>query len=131
MMDTKVTTVIVNATKQGLTMKVGNRQCFARLTSVKVGGEYRMQLDVNWTYQEFLVQDKSHAHRPLFLNSDDCCDYERITITESGDGKFDIQKDLREQFRTGSCSPIQELEESGSSAPTTTWKSWLHKFIYA
>ena len=49
-MDTKVTTVIVNATNHGLTMKVGNRQCYARLTSVKVGGEYTMRLNVKWTY---------------------------------------------------------------------------------
>jgi hypothetical protein len=48
-MDTKVTTVIVNDTKHGLTMKVGNRNCYARLTSVKRGGEYKLQIDVNWT----------------------------------------------------------------------------------
>jgi hypothetical protein len=79
-MDTKVTTVIVNDTKHGLTMKVGNRNCYTRLTSVKVGGEYQMQLDVNWTYREFLVQDQTDRAKQLFINSDDCCDYERITI---------------------------------------------------
>ncbi|KAG0605735.1 hypothetical protein M758_9G084000 [Ceratodon purpureus] len=123
-MDTKVTTVIVNNTKHGLTMKVGNRQCYARLTSVKVGGEYKMQLDVNWTYQEFMVQDKARSHNQVFINSDDCCDYERITIQEL-DGKFNVQKDLRGQFRS-SCSAVEEE----SSGLISTWKSWLYKIIY-
>ena len=89
-MDTKVTTVIVNDTEHGLTMKVGNRNCYARLTSVKKGGEYKMQIDVNWTYQEFLVQDKCNQANQLFINSDDCCDYERITIKD----RFDVQCDV-------------------------------------
>jgi hypothetical protein len=124
MMDTKVTTVIVNATKQGITMKVGNRQCYAKLTSVKVGGEYKMQMDVNWTYQEFLLQDKTDAHNQLFISSDDCCDYERITITENIDGTFDVQRDLREQFRTGSSAVPEER-----LAKRSPWKVWLHKFM--
>lgn len=134
MMDTKVTTVIVNHTKQGLTMKVGNRHCYARLTSVKVGGEYRMQIDVNWTYQEFLVQDKSDAANQLFLNSDDCCDYERITIKEKADGKLEVQTLLRKQFRSAPCSSILEEEGSAGAYPKlvnamSSWKAWLGKFL--
>ncbi|KAG0564706.1 hypothetical protein KC19_8G132500 [Ceratodon purpureus] len=127
MMDTKVTTVIVNSTKHGLTMKVGNRQCYAKLTSFKVGGEYKMQLDVNWTYQEFLVQDKFHSRNRVFINSDDCCNYERITIMETADGRFDMQRELREQFRT-SCTPIED--EISSGLTPSTWNSWLCKFIH-
>ncbi|KAG0567432.1 hypothetical protein M758_7G143700 [Ceratodon purpureus] len=133
-MDTKVTTVIVNDTKHGLTMKVGNRNCYARLTSVKEGGEYKMQIDVNWTYQEFLVQDKTDQANKVYINSDDCCDYERITIKEV-DGKLDVQRQLREQFRTGS-SVIEEsgtklsvIDESGTST-ISSWKSWLNKCIH-
>ncbi|KAG0608292.1 hypothetical protein M758_8G094700 [Ceratodon purpureus] len=129
-MDTKVTTVIVNDTNHGLTMKVGNRNCYARLTSVKKGGQYKMQTDVNWTYQEFLVQDKSNHANQLFINSDDCCDYERITIKEV-DGKFDVQRDLRKQFLT-SCDPaIKGTSASEEICGTIrSWKLWLYKFIY-
>lgn len=133
-MDTKVTTVIVNATKQGLTMKVGNRNCYARLTSVKVGGEYTMKIDVNWTYQEFLLQDKAHSENQLFINSDDCCDYEHITIKENTDGTFDVQRDLREQFRTGS-SAIQGNNNTPHGpnedklVKASGLKTWLHKFM--
>lgn len=116
-MHTEVTTVIVNATKQGLTMKVGNRN---ELTSVKVGGEYRMQVDVNWTYQELVLQDKCDAEKQVFINSDDCCDYERITIREI-DGKFDVQRDLRKQFRNASA--IKESTSVGR------WKLWLRRFV--
>ncbi len=129
-----MTTVIVNATKQGLTMKVGNRLCFAKLTSVKMGAEYRLQIDVNWTYQEFLVQDKSDTANQLYLNSDDCCDYERITIKEKSDGKLEVQTLLREQFRSAPCSSILEEEDSAGAYPKlvnamSSWKAWLSKFL--
>lgn len=117
-----MTTVIVNETKHGLTVKVGNRNCYARLTSVKVGGEYQMHLDVNWTYREFLVQDKTDRARQLCINSDDCCDYERITIKEV-DGAFDVHRELRQQFRTSSGA----VEETSA---ISSWKLWLYKLMY-
>jgi hypothetical protein len=110
MMQTKVTTVIVNATKQGLMMKVGNRNCYAKLTNVKVGGKYECrscELD-----QEFVLQDKHDVENQVLINSNDCCDYERITIKEIN-GKFDVQRDLYKQFRTPSAvsaSLYQQLE---------------------
>jgi hypothetical protein len=120
MMQTKMTTVIVNATKQGLTMKVGNHNCHAKLTSVKVGGEYQMQVDVNWTYQEFVLQDKCDAENQVLINSDDCCDYEYITIKEIN-CKFDVQRDLCKQFWTpGAISACRS---------TNSWKVWLCKFM--
>jgi hypothetical protein len=122
MMQTKVTTVIVNATKQGLTMKVGNRNCYARLTSVKVGGEYRMQVDVNWTYQEFVLQDKRDAENQVLINSDDCCDYERITVKEIN-GKFDVQRDLRKQFRTPMPSQRVALPAAGRCGSANSCRS--------
>lgn len=138
-MDTKVTTVIVNATKQGLTMKVGNRHCYAKLTSVKEGAEYRMQIDVNWTYQEFVLQDKSDAGKQLFINSDDCCDYERITVQELADGRLHVHTQLREQFRGHEpCSAIPEDDDSPATAHipdqklhliTRSWKAWLSRFL--
>jgi hypothetical protein len=77
-MANKVATVIANETGQGLTMKVGNRNCFVKLASVKNGSEYTMRLRVDWTYQEFLLEDNHNTGKKIFVNSDDCCDYERI-----------------------------------------------------
>ena len=86
-----MTTVIVNDTKHRLTLKVGNGNCYSRLPSVKVGGEHKMELDVNWTYQEFVVQDESDRGNQVFISSDDCCDYERIIVKEV-DGKLDVHR---------------------------------------
>jgi hypothetical protein len=82
-MANKVATVIANETGQGLTMKVGNRNCFVKLASVKNGSEYTMRLCVDWTYQEFLLEDNHNTGKKIFVNSDDCCDYERITVKQS------------------------------------------------
>jgi hypothetical protein len=87
---TRVTTVIVNQTAQGMVMKVGNRHSFVRLTSVKASGSYWMKFDVNWTHQEFMLEGKSDSSNKLFLDSDDCCDYERIVIKETSDGGMDL-----------------------------------------
>jgi hypothetical protein len=70
--------VIANETGQGLTMKVGNRNCFVKLASVKNCSEYTMRLCVDWTYQEFLLEDNHNTGKKIFVNSDDCYDYERI-----------------------------------------------------
>ncbi|KAG0607389.1 hypothetical protein M758_8G024300 [Ceratodon purpureus] len=115
-MSTKVRTMIVNATEQPLTMKVGNRNCFFRLASVKKGGEYAMELCMDWTYQEFMLEDKSDSGRKLFVNSDDCCDYERITVTES-DGKLLVVRVPRKRF--------QSCEQTSTKKSKLTWRFWL------
>lgn len=122
MLDTTVTTVIVNASHEALTMKVGSRHCYAKLTSFKVGDEYRLELDVNWAYQEFLVQGKSDAANRLFLSSDDCCDCERITIEEKPDGKLAMHTLLRSQFRSQvPCSVIlEEAKEPAEESQQTS-----------
>lgn len=129
MSGTKVTTVIVNQTEQGLTLKVGNPKCYARLTSVKVGGEYRMHLDINWTYQEFVLQDKHDAHRKLFLNSDDCCDYERITVTEA-DGHMVMHRIPRKQFLVESSPSTAAAEAADAEQPKQTHhRRWIQFWL--
>ena len=46
------------------------------------------------------------------------------------DGTFDVQRDLRPQFRTGSCA-IQEDFTSNEEkvVKVSGWKAWLHKFV--
>ena len=67
-----------------------------------------------------MVQDQSRSSNQVFIDWDDCCDHERITIQEV-DGKFKVEKELREQFRSSPCSCIEE-ESSISS-----WKSWVYR----
>jgi len=121
-MSSTVTTMIVNETQQPLTMKVGNRNHFFRLARVKIGGEYAMEICVDWTYQEFMLEDKRGAGKKLFVNSDDCCDYERITVKESGDsdGKLLGIKVPRKQF-----SEPEEEVVGAKKGKIFNWRFWM------
>lgn len=100
MASTKVTTVIVNRTGEALDLKVGNQNCFAKLATVEVGGEHKVEIDVNWTYREYSLQPvKAGLLKRVVVSSDDCCDFERITVSESG-GKFHVEEIVRGQFNT-------------------------------
>ena len=121
-MEDKLTTMIVNGTEHDLLMKVGNRNCFVPLAVVKKRRHHAMELCLNWTYQEFLLEENNSdaARKRLFVNSDDCCDFERITVKES-DGKFVVDRVPRKQ-----CSA--DLEQTGASRKRSLplWlSSWL------
>jgi hypothetical protein len=94
---TKVQTVIVNHTQVELVLRVGSQNCSAELARIVVGGEHKIELDVNWTYQEFSLVPKGLAVKKIILDSDDCCDYERITVTISG-GTLQLDKVARGQI---------------------------------
>lgn len=117
----KLATVIENATGQGLTMKVGNPQCFVRLASVKKGQRHTVRLCVDWTYQEFLLQGQADAAMTLSVTSDDCCDYERITVKEAH-GKFFVDTVARKLAFGGPTAEIRNEEDEavGVAAITTT-----------
>lgn len=121
-MDDTLTTMIVNDTAHDLIMKVGNRNCFVPLAVVKRGCHHAMELCMNWTYQEFLLEQKNTDYsdrKKLFVNSDDCCDYERITIKESSEaGKFVADRVPRKQVK-----PDDELTRIHKR--TFTWRFWL------
>jgi len=125
----KVATVIENQTGQGLTMKVGNPHCFVRLASVKSGGDYTVRLCVDWTYQEFVLEGKSDAAKKLYVNSDDCCDYERMTVKESH-GVFFVETVARQQQPLGGS----EVEVDAAAPPPSPpmkqkkvlrWRFWV------
>jgi hypothetical protein len=129
-MATKLTTVIVNNSGTGLIMKVGNHHHFARLASVKQGGEFKMQVDLNWTYQEFLLEDAADAAKKLTVNSDDCCDFKRITVTEV-DGKLDVVRVPRHQQSADAALAVAEAEKASrplnvihSLLANSSWKIW-------
>lgn len=90
---TKLITAIINRTGQALVLKVGAQNRFAKLATAKVGGEHKVEIDVNWTYQEFLLETATTGATitKVIVNSDDCCDFERITVTES-EGKLRVEK---------------------------------------
>ncbi|KAG0579866.1 hypothetical protein M758_4G131200 [Ceratodon purpureus] len=119
-MEEKLTTMIVNETGHDLVMKVGNRNCFVPLAIVKKRCQHAMELCMNWTYQEFLLETKNLndvVGKKLFVNSDDCCDYERITVKES-DGKFVVDRVPRKQFNAE--------EQTAARQGILSWlKSWL------
>jgi hypothetical protein len=119
-MEDKLTTMIVNKTGHDLIMKVGNRNCFVPLAVVKKRCHHAMELCMNWTYQEFLLEEKilnDVVGKRLFVNSDDCCDYERITIKEA-DGKFIVDRVPRKQSNAE--------EQTASRQGILSWlKAWL------
>ncbi|KAG0586073.1 hypothetical protein KC19_2G061700 [Ceratodon purpureus] len=117
-MATKLATVIANETGQRLTMKMGDRNCFVRTASVRDGREYTMRLCMDWTYQEFVLEADGDPGRKLVVNSDDCCDYERITVKES-DGVYAVHIVPRKTF----C----ETEELDTAVATkeTFWRRFF------
>jgi hypothetical protein len=124
-MAAKVATVIVNETGQGLTMKVGSRDCFVRIASVEEGGEYTMRHCVDWTYQEFVLEDPSDPGRKLFVNSDDCCDYERITVKECAGVLSAETVPRHEIWDTGGCQlAVAEHTATAAKREKFSWRCW-------
>lgn len=101
------TTVIANETEQVLTMKLvgtsNQRLYFVDYATVDRGGEHTMIVDYNDTYQEFFLGVDTRG-KNLILNSDECCDYKRITIKEAN-GEFDVETEAREEWSTGDTFP--------------------------
>lgn len=109
-------TAIVNETGQDLKVKVGNQLHFADLATVRKGGKYTMDMDMNGTYREFQLTpagatttaratgaEGGRNSMKLVLSSDECCDYSCITVKEV-DGKFDVQKEPRGRSSSSSSS---------------------------
>jgi len=98
MKNTKVVTVIVNRTRQELVLRVGNHNCFAKVATIVDGGEHKIEIDVNWTYQEFCLEPTNAGLvlQKIILSSDDCCDFELMTVTIS-EGKLQLEKVARGQ----------------------------------
>ncbi|KAG0561104.1 hypothetical protein KC19_9G037500 [Ceratodon purpureus] len=123
MASTKITTVIDNRTGEVMILKVGNQNCFAELGTIGVGGEYKVEIDVNWTYQEFSLQPaKGRGLKKIIVSSDDCCDFERLTVTESG-GEFQVDKVARGQSNSRVPSIINSWRRY-FTWPKFNWRFW-------
>ena len=90
-----------------------------------VDGEHKVEIDVNWTYQEFCLEPAitGAAQQKIIVNSDDCCDFERITITESA-GIFQVDKTPRGQAHSSVGAPFITWT-SYFSWPKLNWRFWL------
>ncbi|KAG0587364.1 hypothetical protein KC19_2G159200 [Ceratodon purpureus] len=125
MASSKVTTVIVNRSGQALILRVGNQNCFAKLATIAAGGEHKVEIDVNWTYQEFSLEPvKAGLLKKIVVNSDDCCDFKRLTVTES-EGKLQVDKVPRGQFSTH-APPLFHTWRTFFTLPKwIKWRFWL------
>jgi hypothetical protein len=113
------TTLFVNQTKGLVKLKVGNSQYSSDVASIEGGGEYRMQVNMNDTYREFLVGVGSEGKK-MIVTSDDCCDYECITIKEDG-GNIDLLR----QPRAGATADVVVASPAKASKKSRfTWKIW-------
>jgi VCBS repeat-containing protein len=124
----KLTTAIINRTEQALILRVGNQNCFAKLATVGVGGQHKVEIDVNWTYQEFSLEPAAQLTtgatlQKLIVNSDDCCDFERITVTQSG-GTLQADKIPRGKLHGADGEPCITWR-SYFSWPKLNWRFWL------
>ena len=134
-------TVIVNDTKQVLSMRVGNHRHFADLATVQQGAAYTMDVDFNGTYREFQFtgvegrdrgdqnqnQNRRSNHDKLIVSSDECCDYSCITVKEVDDsGKLGVQKEPRKKpSSSSSSSSSSQMTLASDTIPSKPKKSLL------
>lgn len=119
-------TEIVNKTSRSLKLKVGNNLVFTDLTVVQKDSSYKVIVDPNATYQEYLM-GKDRNGKPLIISSDDCADNKQITIQEDKDGNYITVKKARNPTPKGAAlSPSSSTSESGSSSSKagSTSKFW-------
>nr|PNR45212.1 hypothetical protein PHYPA_014983 [Physcomitrium patens] len=92
----KVTTVIHNLTNHVLVLNAGTPRSSAKLATLEIGGEHKIKMDVNWTYQEFMLKGGEDVQK-VVISSDECVDFERIDVSEI-DGRLEVQRVPRKQF---------------------------------
>lgn len=91
----KLTTVIQNLTNHVLILSVGSPRSSVKLADLQIGGEYKIKVDINWTYQEFMLKAGEDV-QTVVINSDDCVDFERIVVSNI-DGRLEVQGIPRKQ----------------------------------
>ncbi|KAG0558541.1 hypothetical protein KC19_10G035900 [Ceratodon purpureus] len=111
-------TRFVNKTTHMVKMQVGSSQYCSVLASIEEGGEYKLHVNVNDTYREFTVAVGSEPGcRKMIVTSDDCCDFQCITIEEV-DGKIELLRQPRESQPTVGSTPA-------SKKPWFSWGMWM------
>lgn len=119
-------TEIINKTGKALKLKVGNNLVFTDLTIVQKDCSYRVYVDPNATYQEYLM-GKDRNGRPLIISSDDCADNKSITVQEDDDGSFTtIKKPRNSGSKAGglSSAPSSSTRAAGpaKAGGSKLWK---------
>lgn len=123
-------TEIVNRTTKPLKLKVGNNLVFTDLTVVQKDGSYKVIVDPNATYQEYLMGKDRHG-KPVIISSDDCADNKQIIIEEDIAGNFIVVKKSRNSSNSKGpeLSPSNSTSGSGSSSSKAGSTSKFWKFF--
>lgn len=120
-------TEIVNKTTKALKLKVGNNLVFTDLTVVQKDGSYKVVVDPNATYQEYLM-GKDRNGKPVIISSDDCADNKQIIIQEDSNGNFSVVKKSRSSSTSKGPELLPSASHSGigssSSKPGSSFKFW-------
>jgi len=120
-------TEIINKTGRALKLKVGNNLVFTDLTVMQRDCSYRVYVDPNATYQEYLM-GKDRNGRPLIISSDDCADNKSITVKEDNDGNFITEKKSRNSGKTAGLSSAPS-SSSRAAGPTRSGGSKFWKMM--
>lgn len=118
-------TLFVNQTGNVVNMKVGNNRSSTPIASIAGGGQFRMPVNMNDTYREFLVGVDSDARKTVIVTSDDCCDYQCITIKEIADGTIDLLREPRHQQQTDGTAKLEQMTSQAAKKPWFAWKMWV------
>lgn len=113
------TTEIINKTGKALKLKVGNNLVFTDLTVVQRDQSYKVHVDPNATYQEYLM-GRDRNGRPLIISSDDCADNKSITILEDEDGNFITEK----KPRTSAPPQLQSVPSTNKGFNKSSSRFW-------
>lgn len=127
MADGSTSTLFVNQTGNVVNMKVGNTRSSAPIASIAGGEQFRMPVNMNDTYREFLVGVGSDTGnlKTVIVTSDDCCDYQCITIKEIADGTIDLLREpRRQQQQTDGTNSVKLDQMTSSPAAKRPWFAW-------
>lgn len=100
-MEEELKTVIENKTKCDLEIKLFTRNGLVPVGVVKFGSRHTLKHCLSWTFQDYVVETKHAAQEKrlkVTIDSDICCDYERIIVKESVEGKLVVDKEARKPW---------------------------------
>lgn len=113
-------TQISNLTKHIMKLRVGSARYASDLASVEAGGKYKIGVDVNATYREYILQVDAAGLANIIVSSDDLCDYKCITIKEEN-GKLNVEKDPRH-------SETAPVDPPGKTSKKSKWiPAWMQR----
>lgn len=99
-------TQISNATTHVMKVQVGSARHASELATVPAGRKHSIEVNVNATYREYIIETDAPGLAKIVVSSDDLCDYKCITIKEEN----------------GSLVAEREPRQSNTATPSQTPK---------